>query len=269
MPKKTPVIDAVQAEDIQGDCDKKVLTLLKRGESVDEINDQGLNPLMAAASSGDLKTAQVLLTRGARPDQANSLSAGKCPIVCVAEKKKFDMVKLLLRNKAQPFPALLYTAKTNDTELISKLVRECRISAYSTSFDGNTIKNLLSISRQSPVYKLLTALEMEEDDRKRTFDNAKKILMGFKCWARVALITVFKGPSQAGPFIHAGTGCAQDAGKTSIIRGDALLAVNYSKKLKSLKIFGARSLRSSAWTPVETQALEEHLSGRGVDAERL
>jgi ankyrin repeat protein len=208
MPKKTPVIDAVQAEDI---FDKKVLTLLKRGESVDEINDQGLNPLMAAASSGDLKTAQVLLTRGARPDQANS--AGKCPIVCVAEKKKFDMVKLLLRNKAQPFPALLYTAKTNDTELISKLVRECRISAYSTSFDGNTIKNLLSISRQSPVYKLLTALEMEEDERKRTFDNAKKILMGSSVGPGLPSLRCSKGPARLGPLSMRAQGVHKMLGK--------------------------------------------------------
>jgi len=75
--------------------------LLKRGADVHAASKGGFTPLMFAAQQGDIDTARILITAGARPNDVYS-SSGLTPLIIASAMGSAAVVDLLLDNGANP-----------------------------------------------------------------------------------------------------------------------------------------------------------------------
>ncbi|HTQ98608.1 MAG TPA: ankyrin repeat domain-containing protein [Candidatus Acidoferrum sp.] len=73
--------------------------LLDAGADVESANPEGQTALMAVARTGNIKAAELLLKHGAKVDSAEKWG-GQTALMWAAARNQGDMVKFLLKNKA-------------------------------------------------------------------------------------------------------------------------------------------------------------------------
>lgn len=74
--------------------------LLEAGADAQTANPEGQTALMAVARTGNIKAAELLIKRGAKVDAAEKWG-GQTALMWAAARNQPDMVKLLIKNKAE------------------------------------------------------------------------------------------------------------------------------------------------------------------------
>ncbi|OGR02808.1 MAG: hypothetical protein A2511_03120 [Deltaproteobacteria bacterium RIFOXYD12_FULL_50_9] len=134
----TPLFSAVQ----QGNKNS-VTTILESGANPDEVGDNGIQPLVQAASKDDINIAKMLLDKGANIN-ARTLQLGNTALMRATETNHKEMVQYLIDRKADVniadnsgCTALGKAAQLGHHEIFKMLLR-CNAEPNVVSKSGNT-----------------------------------------------------------------------------------------------------------------------------------
>lgn len=150
--------------DVASKGDTGLLELLvRRGADVNQANQWGWTPLMAAASNGQIDAARILLEHGAKLEARNA--NGGTALMVAAGNGYADTVRFLIQQGArlnsktgQGFTALIFAAYYTDSSDTIRVLIESGANLKKRDIHGETALKLAASKGHSSVVKaLLTA----------------------------------------------------------------------------------------------------------------
>lgn len=139
----------------------KVRQLLGQGMDINQKDDDGLTPIMVAAKAGQIEIAKYLIKHGANINFYNF--SDENAVLLAVQEKHFDILQLLLENKARPdikieksgMTPLLVAIQNNELPAV-KLLVDAGASTSEKNKEGFNALELAKKLNQAEIIEFLS-----------------------------------------------------------------------------------------------------------------